>query len=143
MQDKIASHYEEKIQNLLLDLFASEPVKIFLFGSRAKGDNKFNADFDIGVWRKDGQELDFNKLLETKSRLDNEVAIKVDLVDFATKDEVFRKEALKNIIVWQDAAELRNETVHAYGMSYGEKAYKFIKENISIFRDLKAVLEKS
>lgn len=86
---------ESKILKVLLEFFPEE-VDIFLFGSRASDKASIRSDYDIGLLRKDGQELDFKKLLKAKSKL-GDFMEKIDLVDFASKDDIFREIAMKKI----------------------------------------------
>ncbi len=90
-----SNRFEKQIKDILLKHFKDIPCRVFLFGSRAEGNNKYNSDYDIGIETLDGSELDLHKYLSAKSELE-ELLVKVDLVDFATKDDVFREIALKN-----------------------------------------------
>lgn len=47
--------------------------------------------------------------------------------------EAFSLAYIKHLDAWEIALELRNETVHAYGETYADKAYDFIREYIEIF----------
>ena len=83
--------------------FADEPVEIFLFGSRAKGDNDYNSDFDVGLIMPNGKPVDSRKLSQASQELDEQILIKTDLVDFATKDDIFKQIALKHKVIWKKA----------------------------------------
>ena len=83
--------------------FADEPVEIFLFGSRAKGDNDYNSDFDVGLIMVGGGTVNSQKLSKASQEIDEQVLIKTDLVDFATKDDIFKQIALKHKVIWKKA----------------------------------------
>jgi predicted nucleotidyltransferase len=86
---------EQEILKVLSEIF-SKDVDIFLFGSRASGKASIRSDYDIGLLRKDGQELDFKELLKAKSKLGDFIE-KIDLVDFASKDDTFKEIAMQKI----------------------------------------------
>lgn len=68
--------------------------EIFLFGSRARGDHKKNADYDIGI--NAGYSLGWSKIEDLKN-LFLEFPRYVDIVDFSQVSESFKKEAMKDI----------------------------------------------
>jgi predicted nucleotidyltransferase len=91
----------ELLQSEVLEILKNEPVTIFLFGSRARGENATNADVDIGLMSQ--QPLDFRLKAKLIDRIENlNIPFKVDLVDFAEVSESFKQEALKKIIIWKD-----------------------------------------
>ncbi len=55
---------------------------------------------------------------------------------FSTLKEAFKVGYIKDLDIWERILDLRNETVHAYGESYGNKAYTFAIEHHEIFADL-------
>ena len=92
-------NYTEILKQLFREHIPADGYLVFLFGSRAVKNNHERSDIDIGVW---GMEP-----LPTLIKADLEIAIEeskipyfVDIVDFSLVDEQFRKEALKNIEVW-------------------------------------------
>jgi predicted nucleotidyltransferase len=95
------THIEQKIKDIVLKYFSDEPVEVFLFGSRAKGDNKYNSDFDVGLSMLNGEPVNPVKLSKANQELDDEVLVKTDLVDFATKDDIFKQIALQHKVVWK------------------------------------------
>jgi predicted nucleotidyltransferase len=92
--------YEDKIKSIVLKYFKDEAVRVFLFGSRANKTNKYNSDFDVGLMSLDGKEVNFDKYIQTKAELD-ELIVKVDLVDFASKDDIFKEIALQDLVFWK------------------------------------------
>lgn len=89
------------LKNLVLDELKNENVKIFLFGSRAKGDNYQASDVDIGLIP--CNDLDEFKISLLKEKIENSsIPYKVQVVNFNHVSEDFKKEALKDIIAWKD-----------------------------------------
>jgi predicted nucleotidyltransferase len=93
--------YEEIVKNKLLDLFKGISGRILLFGSRARGEYRRGADFDIGIESVD---------LETFQRLrvqfedfweESIIPYKVDLLLLDKVNPDFKKEAMKDVIIWK------------------------------------------
>jgi predicted nucleotidyltransferase len=88
---------EKEIKKVLFNHLDKNIFKVFLFWSRAKWDNKKKSDYDIWIiWK---IKLDYKKYLNLKMDLD-ELPYLIDLVDFNTVDNTFKKIALKHIIKW-------------------------------------------
>ena len=94
-------HYpEEKLKKEIIEIVEKyldlKKYKVFIFGSRVRGDNFERADIDIGI---DGpDEVPSQAFLDIKDELEKiPFLYKIDFVDFKTVSENFRKEALKNI----------------------------------------------
>ena len=94
--------YQEIVKRKILELFRGTNARIFLFGSRARGDFERGADFDIGIESIDYDTfrkltIQFNNYLE-----ESIVPFKVDLVFFENAASEFVIEAKKNIIIWKE-----------------------------------------
>lgn len=98
--------YEEKYLDMLRAIVVKEaadkPCKVFLFGSRATGRMKRFSDYDIGIAGL--RDEDFRRL---KQRIIDEVEEsliphEVDIVNFDTVSESFRKIALTDAMVWKN-----------------------------------------
>jgi len=94
--------YEEIVKKKVLELFRGTGGKVFLFGSRARGDYKRGADFDIGV-----ESVDYNTFRKLKIQFDDYwdesiVPYKADFVYFENAAPEFVKEAKKNIVIWKE-----------------------------------------
>jgi predicted nucleotidyltransferase len=75
------------VVNALREVLA--PERIFLFGSRAKGDNDPRADFDFAV---DCPEMGVSVLRAVRERIDGIRGLyKVDIVHLDSVDEAFRR----------------------------------------------------
>ena len=75
--------------------------KVFIYGSRARGTNHRWSDLDIGVSPGEQKHL---PLSDIEDYLNHEsiVPFKIEIVDFSTADEKFKKHALENIIWWKE-----------------------------------------
>lgn len=100
-EDESGKKMVEKVKELVLDFLKEEEVKIFLFGSRARGEETLSSDVDIGIipkkaWNK-------TKLTLLREALENtNIPCRVELVEFAEVSEDFKKHALKDTVVWKD-----------------------------------------
>jgi predicted nucleotidyltransferase len=97
------NNLDEKIkQKIIAVISALMPnVKIYLFGSRARGTNSPRADIDIAL---DGEkELQTVDVDEIKSMLrESNIMYKIDIVDIYQVSDAMRNEILKERIIWKD-----------------------------------------
>ena len=94
---KLYKKSEDFIKRLLIENLPAGS-KIFLFGSRAKGDSSKSSDIDVGVM---SGNLDKKTIIKIKEIIDESfVPFRVDIVDFSKVDENFKKEALRRIVPW-------------------------------------------
>ena len=106
METDIEINYEKKYETLvrekILSLFDKTDVKIYLFGSRSRGDYKRGSDFDIGF--ENIEEKIFRKLkIKFLDYLEESIVpYKVDMVLFDSAVPDFVKEAKKDLIIWKD-----------------------------------------
>ncbi|EKD41657.1 MAG: hypothetical protein ACD_73C00599G0001 [uncultured bacterium] len=78
----------------------SDGYKVFLFGSHATDDALPDSDIDIGFLG--NKKIDKKILTDIRSFIEESIIpYKVDLVDFFGKQESFKKEALKKIVLWK------------------------------------------
>lgn len=77
-------------------------VKIWLYGSRARGDFSEHSDIDIAL--EAPTTLDFFKLAELQDVLRaTDISDKIDLVDInSVDDSMFKKSVLKDRILWKN-----------------------------------------
>jgi len=93
--------YLLELKDLVLNELKGEKVKVFVFGSRARGDNYIASDVDIGYIPKDN--FDDKKITFLKEKIENStIPYKVQVVNFNRVSEDFKKEALKDIEIWKD-----------------------------------------
>ena len=93
--------FVEMVRVYVLENLKAFDCKIFIFGSRAKGINQRFSDLDIGIIPQNDKRL---PIYEIQDYLNYEsvVPFKIDMVDFSTADEKFKKHALKNIVWWKE-----------------------------------------
>ena len=93
--------YVLQLKKVILEVFKNDNVRIVCFGSRARRDSSMFSDVDIGV-------IPREKIKEKKFTLAREkieslnIPYKVELVNFSEVSPDFKKEALKEVIVWKD-----------------------------------------
>lgn len=94
--------YETLVKEKILSIFNGTDVKIYLFGSRSRGDYKRGSDFDIGF--ENIEENIFRKLkIQFLDYLEESIVpYKVDMVLFDSSDPDFIKEAKKDLVIWKD-----------------------------------------
>jgi len=81
----------EKIQKIVKILKEYNPKAIYLFGSRARGDNFKNSDIDIAV----DIDMSFREKRKLKEKVDKAAGLySVDLVFFDEMSEEFRNKVL-------------------------------------------------
>ena len=94
--------YLQQIKKLVLDELDKEPVRIILFGSRARGNYHQTSDVDIGVIPRKST-WNSNKLSLLKEKLEDlDVPYKVDVVNLNETSEEFKEEVLKGAVIWKD-----------------------------------------
>jgi hypothetical protein len=90
-----------KLKEVFLEFFKEEDVKVVLFGSRARGKFVNTSDVDVGVILDNG--VDRKKLILLREYIDElNIPYKVEIVDFSTVSDDFKKMALKEAVVWKD-----------------------------------------
>lgn len=88
---------EERMKEIIFRNIDSKDYKVFLFGSRARWNHRPNSDYDIGIeWKK---EIEYIKFLQLKRQL-NDLPFIIDIIDFQTVDDSFKKIALKYTQPW-------------------------------------------
>lgn len=90
--------HKEEIISAILDTMPNID-KIFLFGSRARGDNRSaHSDIDIGVMAT--KKLSLLHLARIEEALDQlQTLYTVEIIDFTQREDAFTKEALKDIVI--------------------------------------------
>jgi len=82
----------EKIQKIVKILKEYNPRAVYLFGSRARGDNLKNSDIDIAV----DIDMNFREKRKLKEKVDKAAGLySVDLVFFDEMSEEFKNKVLK------------------------------------------------
>ncbi len=92
--------YLAKLKGLVLTALREEEVKIILFGSRARGDNNVTSDVDIGFIPHG--KVDKKKIILLREMIEQlNFPYKVELVNLSESSEDFKKEAVREGIVWK------------------------------------------
>jgi hypothetical protein len=90
----------KKVKTAVLQAFENENVKIFLFGSRAKGNAHSTSDIDVGILPSGC--FDRKKITALRAELEEmNIPYTVDLVDLSTVSEEFRQQVLKEGEIWK------------------------------------------
>jgi len=89
------------LKKVIIEFLKYDNVKVVLFGSRARGDNYISSDVDIGIIPYG--KSDKKKFTLLKENVENlNIPYKVEIVDFSEVTESFRRESLKEAVVWKD-----------------------------------------
>ncbi|OGI20752.1 MAG: hypothetical protein A3B68_09455 [Candidatus Melainabacteria bacterium RIFCSPHIGHO2_02_FULL_34_12] len=95
--------YINKLKEYILDFLENEEVKVFLFGSRAKGDNAPTSDVDIGLLPHKNGTFDRSKVSLLKEKIEDlNIPYKVEIVTFDETSNDFKKFAMKDIVIWKN-----------------------------------------
>ena len=90
---------EKRIKDTIYKYVSPSEYQVFLFGSRATGNNAKWSDFDVGIMGK--EVLPYSKLEQIEHELeDSNIPYRVDVVDFARASDKFKRIALGKIILW-------------------------------------------
>lgn len=86
---------EEKLKQQLEEIFNKylEIDKVLLFGSRARGDNKYNSDIDLCIISESLSHLTLAKIIMDISEIDTHLSF--DVLAF---NELSKEELIKNIL---------------------------------------------
>lgn len=97
----MTNKYIEELKGLTLALLEGEKVKVILFGSRARQDQRRSSDVDIGLIP-DGK-LNPKKIALLKEKAEElNIPYKIEIVDFSQVSPDFKKEAMKGAVIWKD-----------------------------------------
>lgn len=93
------SKYLEEARRIVLTFDEIKEYAVFVFGSRADGSAHQRSDIDIGILGKQALPVVIKLNIEEKLEESN-IPLRVDLIDFFKADPVFKREALKNTVIW-------------------------------------------
>ncbi len=93
--------YLELAREIVLSHLRDIDCRVFLYGSRASGQASGRSDIDIGFLC--DRPLDEKRLMAIRHSLEESIVpFPVDLTDFtAVKDEVFKRQALEEAVIWK------------------------------------------
>lgn len=93
--------YLKEIRDCILKELVSFDIKVVVFGSVARGETSRSSDVDVGLLPR--QPMQNSVFARLKEKIENlNVPYKVDLVNLNEVSEKFRKNILKESIVWKD-----------------------------------------
>lgn len=93
--------YVQIAKDYVLEKLKDFDCKIFMYGSRARGTNHRWSDLDIGIIPQNDKRLPIYDIQDWLN-YESIVPFKIDVVDFSTADEKFKKHALETIIWWKE-----------------------------------------
>ena len=89
------------LKELVINSLKDEKVKIILFGSRSRRDDYPASDVDIGIIPS-GQ-IDKRSIAILREKIERlNIPYKVDIVNFSEVSPDFKREALKDAVVWRN-----------------------------------------
>ena len=91
--------YIDIVKQIVLKHIPKDNFAVFLFGSRAVGNDKPLSDIDIGILGLEPLPTIIKVDLESDLE-ESIVPYKIDLIDFYKVDKDFKKEALNTIQIW-------------------------------------------
>ncbi len=90
---------ETEIKKIIFKYLSPKDHQVFLFGSRAVGNNNTKSDYDVGILGP--KEIPTLNLSAIREELENSnIVYKVDVVDFNRVSPRFKGLALKKIKLW-------------------------------------------
>jgi len=88
---------KKQLKDILYKYLSKKEYRMFVFGSRASGENSRWSDIDVGVWGEKKMPLEIKFQIEDDLE-NSDIPYKVDLVDFKNTSKKFRQIALNNFI---------------------------------------------
>lgn len=101
MLTKYDDPYLEQLRQLIIQFLADYPIKIYLFGSRAKGVTRLASDVDIAI-------LPYGQIpIDLMSRLrdlieESHVPYLVDVTDLSQATDNDKEKIIKKAVLWKD-----------------------------------------
>lgn len=95
------NRYLEVVRSIVDEAVSSLHCKVFLFGSRARGNYRRGSDFDIGI-----SGLGEAAFIKVRNRILEQVEESiapygVDIVNLDAVESAFKEEALRGAVVWK------------------------------------------
>ena len=92
------SHKKELLK-IILKHFPN--AKVYLFGSRARKNQKEGSDVDLAI--DIGEKIDFDAILHLKSVIEETtIPFFVDIVDMHSAPDTLKEEIIKDRVIWTD-----------------------------------------
>ncbi len=93
--------YVEIAKSIVLEKLEEKRCRIFVFGSRARGDYHRFSDLDIGIIPLSDKTLNLPDLQDYLN-YESLIPFKVEIVNFAIVDDKFKSKAMQNVIWWRE-----------------------------------------
>jgi len=91
----------EELRRIVLDLLSKKDCRVFLFGSRARGDYRRSSDADVAVEGLSEEEFRKFKALLEELVEESSIPFTVDVVDLSRVSDSLKEEILKEGIRWK------------------------------------------
>ncbi len=96
--------YLLQVREIVAEVLAPHPVRVYLFGSRATGGGRRLSDVDIAIEPSGPVPQDLlPRLRETLE--ESTVPYHVDVIDLSTVDSAFRTRVKKEGVLWSDCGK--------------------------------------
>lgn len=95
---------DDKLRINLEAIFSryAEVKKVLLFGSRARGDNKYNSDADLCIFGKDVTHLILAKIIMDISELDTCLSFDILSINELSKEELIENILREGIVIYNE-----------------------------------------
>lgn len=91
----------DQVKNIVLNELKSQHVKVYLFGSWARGKERRSSDIDVAIWSE--HEIPFVALMNIRFQLEEStIPYRVDVVDLTKANVALYEKVKKEGIIWKD-----------------------------------------
>ncbi len=100
---------DQRYMKLLKEIMCKEipgNYAIFLFGSRARKEQKNSPDADVGILGRQPFPMTLKNNIISKIE-ESIIPFKVDIIDFYQSDSEFKQEALRDIEIWRSQPDIK------------------------------------
>jgi len=91
----------EELRRIVLDLLSKKDCRVFLFGSRARGDYRRSSDADVAVEGLSEEEFRKFKALLEELVEESSIPFTVDVVNLRRVSDSLKEEILKEGVRWK------------------------------------------
>lgn len=98
--DPMENRYRDRINSIFREVFKKEPVRIVLFGSRARNDAAAQSDFDFAVDTGKRVERKVLSILREKFE-ESTLPFQVDIVDFSCVSKAMHDQIIQSGKEWK------------------------------------------
>jgi uncharacterized protein len=99
--DAGTAHDLRIIRAIVTDLVNGRGIRVWLFGSHARGDARRFSDVDIALLSEGERRIPAEVMIDLREAFEEALVLRrVDLVDLATVDESFRQRVEREGVLW-------------------------------------------